>query len=81
MWYTWVKNKGVGHGYMHYKALLKIILQSAVLLPVDYDVLYMADCINYYMIDYTHCHHRKENRGHPMPLLALIYFSTTECFF
>ena len=38
-------NPGVGHGHVHYKALLKIILQSVVLLPVDNDVLYMVDCI------------------------------------
>ena len=36
---------GVGHGHVHYKALIKIIPQSAVLLSVDYDILYMDDCI------------------------------------
>ena len=37
--------QGVEHSHMHYKALLKIILQSALLLPVDNDILYMDDCI------------------------------------
>ena len=40
-----VSHRGIGHGHVHYKALLKIIVQNAVLLPVDYDILYMEDCI------------------------------------
>ena len=39
------RDQGVGHDQVHYKALLKIILQNAVWLPVDYDTLYMNNCI------------------------------------
>ena len=62
---------------MHYKDLLKIILQSAVLLPVDND--YYTWMI-VYMIDYTHCYHRKEGSGHPTPLLVLIFLHNRAVF-
>ena len=70
-------HRGIGHGRVHYKALLKIIAQSAVLLPVDYDILYMDDCIYDQLYSLLP---QEGSSGHPIPLLVLIYFSTTEQF-
>ena len=32
------------------KVLLKIIVQNSVLLPIDYDILYMDDCIRSFIV-------------------------------
>ena len=65
---------GVGQGHVHYKVLLKIILQSAVLLPVDYDILYMDDCI------YDRLHLLSPQEGKQLPPYVM-YYSTTERFY